>query len=257
VYSGFIAAGIPQLAVDTTNSVPGFSERFGCHARSLTVVAPHPDDDVLGCGALIARVAARMDVRAIYVTDGAASHRGSRTYPPRRLRDVREAEACRALRRLGVRGAPLFLRWPDGTVPHAADASARPLLAALAAAIPGDEDVAVAVPWRRDPHCDHRAVSSLVRTVLEQRPRATLVEYIVWTGTIGEPADEPRPADGAAIELEAGPWLAAKRSALREHRSQLGGLITDAATAFVLPDALLARALGPVERFVLPAPTWA
>lgn len=234
----------------TITSMPGFPVVFGFDARSLTVVAPHPDDDVLGCGALIARVAPRMDVHVIYVTDGAASHGGSRTYPPRRLRDVREREARRGLHALGVATSPLFLRWPDGTVPNAADPCAGPLLAALDAAIP-DGEVAVAAPWRRDPHRDHRAVYSLVRAVLDRRPRALCVEYPVWTGTLGGPADAPLPGEGSAVELETGPWLRAKTAALHEHRSQRGVLINDAATAFVLPDDLVRRALGPVERFVV------
>ena len=91
----------------------GFPEIAGLAATSLIVVAPHPDDDVLGCGALIARVAPHLPVRVIYVTDGAASHDGSPTYPPQRLRDVREREARRGLRRLGVKTPPLFLGWPD------------------------------------------------------------------------------------------------------------------------------------------------
>jgi LmbE family N-acetylglucosaminyl deacetylase len=222
-------------------------------ATSLIVVAPHPDDDVLGCGALIARVAPLMPVRVIYVTDGAASHDGSPTYPPQRLRDVREAEARRGLHRLGVRTPPLFLRWPDGTVPQAGDATAAPLFAALLRAIPEREDVAVAVPWRRDPHCDHRCVHSLVEAVLHRRPQAVRFEYAVWLGVIGEASDAPAADEGVTIEMDSRPWLPAKRAALREHRSQLGGLITDAKWAFELPEPLLTRALGPVERFVISA----
>jgi LmbE family N-acetylglucosaminyl deacetylase len=231
----------------------GFPQALGLAATSLVVVAPHPDDDVLGCGALIARVAPRMPVRVVYVTDGAASHDGSPTYPPARLREVREREARRALCQLGVVTPPVFLGWPDGTVPCADDVSAVPLLAGLRDAVPTDEDVAVAVPWRRDPHCDHRAVTSLVDAVLRERQRASRFEYAVWLGVIGDASDEPAPGEGIAIEIESRPWLRAKRAALREHRSQLGGLITDAARSFELPEALLMRALGPVERFVIPA----
>ena len=230
-----------------------FPAAFELAATALIVVAPHPDDDVIGCGALIARVAAHMDVRVIYVTDGAASHDGSAAYPPERLRDVRENEARRGLRKLGVRTAPRFLRWPDGTVPCAADPEAAPLLHALRDAISAHEDVAVAVPWRRDPHCDHRAVTSLVTRVLRERPRASCFEYAVWAGIIGEPADEPAPFEGRTIHIDSRPWLRAKRAAIREHHSQLGTLITDAVTAFELPAALLTRALGPTERFVIPS----
>jgi LmbE family N-acetylglucosaminyl deacetylase len=231
----------------------GFPTALGLTATSLVVIAPHPDDDVLGCGALIARVAPRLPVRVVYVTDGTASHDGSPTYPPERLRGVREREARRALCQLGVATPPIFLRWPDGTVPLAGDPAAKPLLAALRAAILPEEDVAVAMPWRRDPHCDHRGATSLVEAVLRDRPRAARFEYAVWLGVIGDASDAPGPGEGTVIELESRPWLRAKRAALREHRSQLGGLITDAVWAFELPEALLRRALGPVERFVVPS----
>jgi LmbE family N-acetylglucosaminyl deacetylase len=221
-------------------------------ATQLIVVAPHPDDDVIGCGALIAGAARDRRVRVCYVTDGAASHLGSPTYTPLRLRDVREREAARGLRRLGVREQPAFLRWPDGTVPSANDPAAAPLMDALRAVVPVDERVVIAAPWRRDHHCDHRAVASLVDALLRERPNATRIEYTVWLGVLGDDADEPRPGEGRTIELDSRPWLGAKRAALREHRSQTGRLIRDAVTAFTLPPELLARALGPVERYIIP-----
>ena len=230
-----------------------FPDDFLRSAAALVVIAPHPDDDVLGCGALIARASAYLPVRVIYLTDGAASHENSRAYPPERLRAVREDEARNALRRLGVKTPPQFLRWPDGTLPGAADAAAEPLLAALRLAIPDDADVAVATPWRRDPHCDHRSATSLVDCVLAERPRALRFEYAVWLGVIGDASDEPLPHEGITIEVASGPWLTAKRAALSEHHSQLGGLITDASWSFELPEELLLRALGPFERFVIPA----
>jgi LmbE family N-acetylglucosaminyl deacetylase len=228
------------------------SVAFEVGARQLIVVAPHPDDEVIGCGALIARFAADRRVRVCYITDGAASHVGSPTYTPQRLRRIREREAARGLRRLGVREQPAFFRWPDGTVPPADDAAAEPLLAALRSFVPSDERVLIAAPWRRDHHCDHRATASLVDALLRERPNATRVEYAVWLGILGDPADEPRPEEGRTVELDSGPWLGAKRAALREHRSQAGRLIRDAAEAFTLPPALLARALGPVERYIVP-----
>jgi LmbE family N-acetylglucosaminyl deacetylase len=232
--------------------MPGLPQAFGSDAESLVVVAPHPDDDVLGCGALIARAAQRMPVRVVYVTDGTASHRGSAAFPPAVLKDVREHEARRGLRHLGVAAAPRFLEWPDGTVPMADDDAAASLLVALSAAIPDNDKLAVAYPWRRDPHPDHRAVASLVERVLRDRRRVARFAYTVWLDVRGQDDDAPQPEEGIPVAIDSRPWLPAKLAALREHRSQLGSLITDAVEAFELPVALLARALGPVERFVLP-----
>jgi LmbE family N-acetylglucosaminyl deacetylase len=228
-----------------------FPPDFATDAASLIVIAPHPDDDVLGCGALLASVAGRIPVDVVYVTDGAASHRGSPTYPPERLRAVREREAVCGLRRLGIDAAPRFLRWPDGLVPSASDRGAASLLDVLRACIPLGP-VAVAAPWRRDPHADHRAVASLVDAVLADRPAATRIEYAVWLDVLGGGADAPRPDEGRTVAFDARPWRALKSAAISEHRSQLGHLITDAEWSFYLPDDLLASALGPVERFIVP-----
>jgi LmbE family N-acetylglucosaminyl deacetylase len=222
-------------------------------ARSLIVIAPHPDDDVLGCGALLAAVAHDVAIAVLYVTDGSASHRDSPTYPPARLRDVREREAARGLRRLGVATAPRFLRCTDGNVPRPDDAAARPLLDALRDAIPRDGAV-VATPWRRDPHADHRAVAALADVVLRERPRARRLQYAVWLGILGDAGDAPRDDEASTVALDTRPWLGAKRAALRSHRSQLGGLITDAAWSFAMPPALLAAALGPHERYIVEEP---
>ena len=222
--------------------------------EALVVIAPHPDDDVLGCGSLIARAARRMPVTVVYVTDGSASHRGSANYPPERLRAVRREEARRGLRELDPRAGAVFLDWPDGTVPRADDPAAAPLIAALRAHIPAEAEIAVAVPWRRDHHADHVAVATLAAAALSERPRAIRIEYTVWLGIFGDTGDEPQMGEGCAIELDAGPWLSAKHAAITEHRSQLGTLITDALEAFVLPAELLERALGPVERYIVAEP---
>ena len=88
--------------------------------RKILVVAPHPDDETLGCGGLLSLSAQTGSTAYIvFVTDGAASHRGSRAWPPARLVAQREREACRALACLGLGHAPrLFLRLPDANMPQ-------------------------------------------------------------------------------------------------------------------------------------------
>ena len=62
------------------------------------VIAPHPDDESLGCGGTIALLRQRgYSVHVLFVSDGTMSHPNSPAYPAERLRKVREAEALDAL----------------------------------------------------------------------------------------------------------------------------------------------------------------
>ena len=72
--------------------------------RPFIVVAPHPDDESLACGGLIAD-ACRQGLRGkvVIVSDGAGSHPNSKAYPPDRLRSLREEEAKQAGAELGLK----------------------------------------------------------------------------------------------------------------------------------------------------------
>jgi LmbE family N-acetylglucosaminyl deacetylase len=89
------------------------------NGRKVTVLAPHGDDESLGCGGLIAELAAigRPPV-VVIVTDGTGSHPPSVAYPAPRLRDLRENEALAAGTILVVPGDHLnFLQVRDTAIP--------------------------------------------------------------------------------------------------------------------------------------------
>jgi LmbE family N-acetylglucosaminyl deacetylase len=218
----------------------------------LVVVAPHPDDDVLGCGGTLAAAAAiGLDITVVYVTDGSASHVGSAAYPPQRLRDLREHEARAALAVLGVATAPRFLRIPDGTVADLPAGEAAAVVTALGEAIGQGKRPLVLGPWIRDHHADHLAVAALVRRACELHPAATLLEYAVWLDERGSESDRPEQQEGGRLVLDVRRYVGSKSAALAEHRSQLGTLVTDAAQAFALPPGLIALTARPNERFVV------
>jgi LmbE family N-acetylglucosaminyl deacetylase len=215
----------------------------------LLIVAPHPDDDVIGCGGTIARASSeRGAVNVMYVTDGSASHVGSLAYPPARLREVREGEARAALQILGVPATQIhFMRESDGLLTRYGTA-ARDLATRIAIRIAAVAPTIVFSPWLRDGHSDHVAVSLAVRRALATSS-AALYEYTVWLADFGTPEDAPRPDEAEPFGVDVRAYRNLKARALRAHRSQFGGLITDAAHAFALPDTLLARAAVDVERF--------
>jgi LmbE family N-acetylglucosaminyl deacetylase len=87
---------------------------------SALVIAPHPDDESIGCGGLIALLRRRnAKVWVCIATDGAGSHPNSPSVPPRQLAAIRGREAIAALGILGVkRRCVLFANLPDRLVPR-------------------------------------------------------------------------------------------------------------------------------------------
>ncbi len=106
--------------------------------RRPLILAPHPDDESLGCGGLIAAAcAAGLAPEVVILTDGGASHPGSTSHPPARLRALRAEEARQATAALGLPPDRLtFLPYEDCQLPAAGDAAhaAAATLAGIAAA---------------------------------------------------------------------------------------------------------------------------
>jgi len=228
----------------------------GVTLGSTVVVAPHPDDESLSCGGLLALLADRGGpAHVIVMTDGSRSHCNSPSYPPARLAALREQEALDALAALGLSArAARFLRYPDCGLPAAGtlafEEAALRLHEMLVALAPDT----LLVPWRRDPHCDHEATWRLLReasVALESRPR--WLEYPVWAWTQAESEVAPRTDEGRAWRLDIFPVLARKEQAIARHRSQTGALIHDDPGGFLLEPAMLAHFTRPWELFIEPA----
>jgi LmbE family N-acetylglucosaminyl deacetylase len=219
------------------------------NGRRALILAPHPDDESLGCGGFIA-AACGVDVSPLVVvlTDGAASHPGSQAFPPERLRAMREAETCDAAKRLGLPAENLvFLGYPDTCLP---------------AFGPGFEDAVARVaditrlngcgvligPWQGDPHCDHEAAARIAETVAV-RNGLRLLSYPVW-GWLRAGTDVVPEARRHGWRLDIRAQLAAKQQAIAAHVSQYGGLITDSPDRFQLPAALLQVFARPFEVFL-------
>ena len=215
----------------------------------LVVVAPHPDDESLGCGGLIAaaRAAGRL-VHLVVVSDGCGSHTHSRLYPPEALRTLREAETLRAVSILGLAAADVtFLRLPDAHVPSdgpEAEAAAHAVVQAAARCGAG----AVFVTWRHDPHCDHKAAAAIVGLARRQMPGVAIYEYPVWGWTLPPETEVGPPPDGLRLDVSA--HRETKTRAVAAHASQTTDLISDDPQGFRLEPAMIARLCGPYERFV-------
>lgn len=184
--------------------------------QRLVVVAPHPDDEVLACGALLhSHVARGGACLVVAATDGEASHADAAGHDAEGLARTRQQESSAGLQRLGVPAqAVTRLGLPDGGLRNRADE----LLAQLAALIrPSD---VVLTTWRLDGHPDHEACGHACAAAC-QANGATLLEAPVWMWHWAEPWDPQvdwTRLTGVGIEADT---LARKLHALAAHRSQL------------------------------------
>jgi LmbE family N-acetylglucosaminyl deacetylase len=146
----------------------------------VLVVAPHVDDETLGCGGTMARLAADLPIHVLYAADGRLSPSGPDGKPAAEaasLPAIRRAEAEAAMRRLGVPVDHLhFLALPDGALAaHATrlEAGLRERIVALAPRT-------VLAPFRHDQHPDHLAVYRATRAALGGVSGVVLLEYFVY-----------------------------------------------------------------------------
>jgi LmbE family N-acetylglucosaminyl deacetylase len=179
--------------------------------QSVLVVAPHPDDESIGCGGTICLHQRRGDrVQAVFLTSG---ERGVANASPETARAIREAEARAAGELLFLDGLD-FLRLPDLEVAEHIESGALQLRAVLEALAPN----VIYLPHPGEAHPDHQAALPLVRKALasfrveggDSRFLPELRVYEVWS---------PMTNHGWAEDIS--PFMRRKLRAVRCYQSQL------------------------------------
>lgn len=234
--------------------------------KSILIVAPHPDDETLGCGGAIALLRQlNVSVKVLVVSDGTKSHPNSLAYPPPVLKKVREQESLAALAVLGVAPeAVTFLGMPDGAVPMETEGVTggqgngkinksileyRDAIALCQKYLNDTVPSIIFLPWRKDPHPDHRASWQLFTTAtqnLTHPPR--IIEYPIWdwdTKQRGNFADSIN-----AWRLDINSVLELKREAIAQYRSQISDLIKDDPQGFRLTTQMLQNFTQPWEIYL-------
>ena len=218
------------------------------------VLAPHPDDESIMCGATLAASRRRGDtVRIVAVTSGAATNvrEGSAAAD---VAGVREVELRRAAAELGVSDV-VFLGISDRGVPEARARVAELLVEQLAELAPTD----VYVPFPYDVHPDHVATSLALADALEALVRMVVIHGAGGNGGGARPAltvhcgfvQTPASPGWLTRVVPAGGDWPARRRALAAHASRNRAI-------FIKPQQLAwfnpGSTLRPSEAFVdLPA----
>jgi len=173
----------------------------------LLVLAPHPDDEVIGCGGLIAlHMGDRRAVRVVVATDGTkatGADGDGHSY-----RDRREQECRRGLNLLGVTDIH-FLRFPD----RGLDGSISPRLQEHLAAFRPD---LVCVPSPVEIHPDHLALSRAF-CELVQNDQSLFADLATTRVAFYEVSQPLRP--NALVDISS--VAEAKYAAIAAHESQI------------------------------------
>jgi LmbE family N-acetylglucosaminyl deacetylase len=216
---------------------------------TAVVVAPHPDDEILGVGGLLSLLARNGTViHVVAVTDGEASHPKSPTLTPQELAVRRTSESRQALSILGLKSASVHrLRLPDGGV-RQAEAYGGAITAAvmrILARNSGSGPAWCLAPWTGDGHPDHAAAGAAAITAAGVTAR--MLAYPVWMWHWAEPGDPRVPWWQARRVLLPEEVRDAKRAAVAAFETQVNPLSDDPADAAILPPNVQARFTRDVE----------
>lgn len=226
------------------------SQPMSVTSAPALIVAPHADDETLGCGGLIAlkrQQGARVCV--VILTDGRASHPDHPRLSGEDLVATRQQEAIQALGLLGVSPEQVhFLNQPDQSVstlsPVATQSVVNQLVQLLKELTPQESYVT----YRSDVHSDHEATYRLVTDAIAQSQLPIrLYEYPIYT--FWRPWLLNLEAAGISTlhRLPIGSVLAQKKRAIRVYRSQYLPIPPDQKAT--LPEGFIYRFMRPYELF--------
>jgi N-acetylglucosamine malate deacetylase 1 len=158
------------------------------YAHNVCVFAPHPDDDIIGCGgSIMHHIQKGNNIFVIYLTNGDA---GSLVYSKHQLAAMRRKEALNGLKKLNVsEHNAIFLDNPDGYLAYT-----EKNIIELINLIRRIKPTIVYMPHSEDNHADHKMTYKLVKEAVgrasgpwfqECLPEpwvvSTVACYEVWT----------------------------------------------------------------------------
>lgn len=220
------------------NTVRIEADKIFADSNRLVVIAPHPDDEILACGGLLALCGRQQfPVLVVAITDGEASHGDEDELARANLCRQRLQERSAGLIQLGIDPQCVVrLKIPDGQASLHGALMSRRLEEFLR------PDDLVVTTWQLDGHPDHEATAQAVL-----RTGCRVLQAPVWMWHWAQPGDSQVPwADLVALVLD-DQAMHAKQKALAQHHSQLTHRITDEGP--VLAAAIIQRAARRHEYF--------
>jgi len=180
---------------------------------NILVLAPHPDDESIGCGGTLASHARRGErVSVVFLTSGELGIKGM---TPEQVWQIREQEAQAAAQVLGI-ASVTFLRCPDWFLGD----NIAPAAAALRPILEAERPEIVYLPHALEWHPDHKAALPVLASALDgiSMTAPEIRAYEVWT---------PLAEYGHVEDISA--FIEQKLAAVRCYASQLTELHYDRA----------------------------
>ncbi|MGH9019094.1 MAG: PIG-L deacetylase family protein [Acidimicrobiales bacterium] len=220
----------------------GTDETATAAGRSGLVLAPHPDDETLGCGATIMRkVEAGTAVTVVVVSDGAT---WPPEHPPEQNIAVRHAELEASCRILGLPEQRLrHWSFPETHLDEAGDE----LVDAVADVVRAERPDDVFVTSAADPHADHAALGRATRRALAGTT-ARILAYPIWQWTRPRTWTRTVEAASAAVTVRTDGYLERKDRAMAVFHSQMSAAAGGDQIEGLTPQ-FLGHFLGPREMF--------
>lgn len=160
---------------------------FGLLARPLSlsatsgpclILAPHSDDETLGCANLICQMRElSRRVVVVVVTDGSQCQLASRMDKDDLIK-LRRAETTAACHELGLRDEDIkFLDFPDGALARLEDDIVKTIRAIYREVSPS----VILSPLIHDTHSDHEALARVTQKLADaEKFKGAVFEYPVW-----------------------------------------------------------------------------
>lgn len=143
---------------------------------NTVIIAPHPDDEVIGCAGLIQALAERgTPPHVIILTGGEGSHRGCCNTPEADIVSARHQLTIKAAEILGLPQSHIHcLHYPDGAVDfaHSETEKLKELLEDLS-------PKALFLPHKGEGWNDHVRVAVIIKKLMKQH-LVDIYEYCVW-----------------------------------------------------------------------------
>lgn len=175
----------------------------GLGEKRVMVLAPHPDDDIIGCGGTLSLYHERgAEIVSVYMTDG---RKGNAGYAEDELVAIRKDEAAKAAEVIGI-DRLVFMENRDDEL-SVTDKTVSELSGVIREFTPES----VFLPFLLDDHPDHMATNRIFLSAVKSvTPPIRCYSYGVWT---------PLPAFNVVVDVTASHDI--KDKALRAHSSQL------------------------------------